>query len=110
MIIIRMKDYTLSPGGRDTLGGASSGECFYNDVLKPKFELAVKSGDSLLVDLDNVEGYSTAFINGSFGKLAQNFPVAQIQAILKLQALDDPFIEVQVERQFTSFKPLKTSV
>ncbi len=68
-IIIR-KDFSDSPGARYCKDGPWSGEKFYKELLKPKFEKVKKNGTKLEIDLDGVWGYPSSFVSGSFGKLA----------------------------------------
>lgn len=64
-------DFSINPGSRYKADGSWSGEQFLEEVLKPKFEKAVKENYILLIDLDKVFGYPTSFISGSFGLLSQ---------------------------------------
>lgn len=64
------KDYTDTPGARYIKDGPFSGELFLNNILRPKFEKALKNGYKLLIDLDGVWGYPSSFVSGSFGKLS----------------------------------------
>src|SRR5579872_818246 len=100
MITIRLTEYTKKPGGRDTRGGVNSGEQFYNEMLLPEFKLALQNHEKLFVDLDNVEGYSTSFLNGSFGKLIRDFSRADIDNYLQLKSDNDPYVLKQIQRQF----------
>ncbi len=70
-IIINIKtDFSDSPGARYRKDGPHSGEEFFEDHLKPKFEEAVKNNVKLIINLDGVWGYPSSFVSGSFGKLS----------------------------------------
>ena len=70
-IIINIKaDFSDSPGARYRKDGPHSGEEFYDTLLKPKFEEAVRNQVKLVVNLDGVWGYPSSFVSGSFGKLS----------------------------------------
>lgn len=63
------KDYTRCPGARYEREGDYSGERFRNEFLVPKLEEALAAGVKLEVILDGSAGYSTSFIEESFGGL-----------------------------------------
>ncbi len=70
-IIIDIKtDFSDSPGARYRKDGPHSGEEFFEDLLKPKFEEAVRNRVKLIINLDGVWGYPSSFVSGSFGKLS----------------------------------------
>lgn len=68
-IIIR-SDFSDAPGARYRKDGPHSGEEFLEELLRPKFEEAIKKGVKLIIDLDGVWGYPSSFVSGSFGKLS----------------------------------------
>ena len=63
-------DFSETPGARYYKDGDFPGEQFLQEVLLPKFEMAVKGEYILLIDLDKVWGYPSSFVSGSFGKLS----------------------------------------
>lgn len=70
-ITINIKaDFSDSPGARYRKDGPHSGEEFFDSLLKPKFEEAVRNSVHLVIDLDGVWGYPSSFVSGSFGKLS----------------------------------------
>lgn len=70
IIINITTDFSDSPGARYRKDGPHSGEEFFEEHLKPKFEEAIKSKVKLIINLDGVWGYPSSFISGSFGKLS----------------------------------------
>ncbi len=73
-ICINIKnDFSDSPGARYRKDGPHSGQEFYEDKLKPKFDEALKLGLKLEIDLDGVWGYPSSFVSGSFGKLSLEY-------------------------------------
>lgn len=57
-IIIDIKaDFSDSPGARYRKDGPHSGEEFFEVLLKPKFEEAVRNKVKLIINLDGVWGY-----------------------------------------------------
>ncbi len=69
MILKISKEYTETPGGRYIKEGEYSGEDFRNNYLKPKIEECLKTNETLIIDLDGGYGYSTGFLEESFGGL-----------------------------------------
>ena len=70
-IIIDIKaDFSDSPGARYRKDGPHSGEEFFEVLLKPKFEEAVRNKVKLIINLDGVWGYPSSFVSGAFGKLS----------------------------------------
>ncbi|HMS38764.1 MAG TPA: DUF4325 domain-containing protein [Pyrinomonadaceae bacterium] len=68
--IVISKDFTDTPGARFKSEGDFSGEEFLESILLPRFNKAVKEKYILLINLDNVWGYPSSFISGSFGILS----------------------------------------
>lgn len=66
------KDYSRCPGARYESEGDFSGEKFREDYLYPKLKEAIETGVKLEVILDGSAGYSTSFIEESFGGLIRN--------------------------------------
>lgn len=64
------KDFTDAPGGRYRKDGDFSGQQFLEDLLQPAYEEARRDGKTLIVELDDVYGYPSSFVSGSFGKLS----------------------------------------
>lgn len=70
IIIDIKKDFSDSPGARYRKDGPHSGEEFFEDLLKPRFDEAVRNKVKLIINLDGVWGYPSSFVSGSFGKLS----------------------------------------
>ena len=64
------KEFTDSPGGRYRKDGRYSGEAFLDTLLRPAYEKAKAKGQKLVIELDDVYGYPSSFVSGSFGLLA----------------------------------------
>lgn len=65
-------NYSKTPGGRWKDLGPFSGEQFYEEMLLPRFDEAVKNGDKLHIQLDGVASYPYSFLDQSFGELGRN--------------------------------------
>lgn len=61
------EDYSETPGGRYIDDGLYSGEDFRDNVLEPNYLRCISNGHRLVVDLDGGYGYSTGFLEETFG-------------------------------------------
>lgn len=88
------KDFSLYPGARYRTDGDNSGQQFYEDILKPKFNKVWKdSKKTLLIDFDGTFGYASSFISEIFNSLVKDFKNKKV--ILKkviIKSEDDPFL------------------
>lgn len=78
-ICINIKeDFSDSPGARYRKDGPHSGEEFYEEHLKKKFDEAITKNVKLVINLDGVWGYPSSFVSGSFGKLSLAFSAGKV--------------------------------
>ena len=86
------KDYTRCPGARFESEGDYSGERFRNEFLAPKLKEAIKTGVKLEVVLDGSAGYSTSFIEESFGGLIRTdrFTLQEVKDNIIIISDEDP--------------------
>ncbi len=66
------KEFTTIPGARNYSDGKHSGEEFFNELLRDKFDKAVASGTPLQIIMDGTEGYPSSFINEAFRLLREH--------------------------------------
>jgi STAS-like domain of unknown function (DUF4325) len=96
-LIVINKDFTDTPGARFRSEGKFSGQQFLEDLLLPKFEAAVEGNYILQVDLDNVWGFPSSFVSGSFGELSvrrgKNLVMKHISFITTNDTKKNKFIE-----------------
>lgn len=76
-------DFSDSPGARYRKDGPHSGEEFFERLLKPKFEEAVRNKVKLVINLDGVWGYPSSFVSGSFGKLSLEMGKENVLSVLE---------------------------
>ena len=88
--IIVSEDFTQAPGARYKDDGPKSGEEFFETLLLPKFVSAINQIGILFVDLDDVWGYASSFISGSFGRLSHECSAEKVLKHLELKSEDDP--------------------
>lgn len=87
------QEFTDIPGARHRKDGPKSGQEFLEEVLNPKFEQALKSGEKLLVDMDGAYGYATSFISQSFGQLSHKYGAEVVLGVLEVKYDEDPLIK-----------------
>lgn len=63
------KDFSAYPAGRFRSEGDTSGEAFLLDHLLGKLIAAIIEKSLLEIDLNDMNGYPSSFISGSFGKI-----------------------------------------
>ena len=65
------KDFSDVPIGRYPADSKFSGERFREKFLKPELE-KLANGEKLIVDITDVEGYGSSFLEEAFGGLVRN--------------------------------------
>jgi hypothetical protein len=65
------RDFTRYPGPRYRNSGPYSGEQFRDEVLVPKLREAISVAGRVIVDLDDVAGYGSSFLEETFGGLVR---------------------------------------
>ena len=100
--IIICTDFSDAPGARYRKDGPKSGEEFYEDLLRPKYLKAKETNTKLLVDFDNVWGYPSSFISGSFGRLSTEFGKEEVFEILEFKSDDDKLLIVKINDEINS--------
>ena len=73
-------DFSHTPAGRYRDDGPYSGEAFREDILVP----ALKNYDQVVVDLDDVEGFGSSFLEEAFGGLIRHGHITKSDALKKL--------------------------
>ena len=64
-------DFSQYPAGRTRRDGPNSAERFREDILIPALQKALAAGVRLVVELDGVYGYSSSFLEETFGGLVR---------------------------------------
>lgn len=101
MKIIRVADYTLTPGARYPEDGPYSGQEYREMHLVPAFTAAVANGDILVVDMDGPHGYATSFLEEAFGGLARAFGAQIVLQHLRVKCQQIPRLRQEI-RQYIS--------
>ena len=86
------KEYTRCPGARYENEGDYSGERFRNEYLAPKLKEAIEAGVKLEVVLDGSAGYSTSFLEESFGGLIRtdHYTLQDVTEYIIITSNEDP--------------------
>jgi hypothetical protein len=92
MKVVRIKEFSETPGPRAREEGPFSGDEFLATVLRPAYLQAREDGENLLVDLDGTEGYATSFLEATFGGLAREFEARDILKTISFKSEDEPFL------------------
>lgn len=98
MLITIAKEYTKSPGGRHISEGDYSGEDFRERILYPAYEKILKSGETLIVDLDGGYGYSPSFLEEAFGGLARKMNDHDILNKIEIISKEEPKLIDDIKR------------
>ena len=87
-------DYTRFPGGRLRVDGNNSAEEFRTTKIEPFFE----NEDKIIIDLDDVEGFSTAFLEETFGGLVRKFGKQQVLDKIEIKCTDEPLLIEEIKQ------------
>jgi hypothetical protein len=85
--VLRVLDFTETPGPRYIDQGPSSGEQFYLDVLNQQFADCIKHKRSLSLELDGVAGYPSSFLDQALGELVYDFSADLVKRYLKFKTI-----------------------
>lgn len=90
IVISIARDFSPLPGLRYERQAPNSGEKFRDTVLKAAFQRAVAEGVRLIVELDGTEGYSTSFLEESFGGLAREEGIEPVSHTIVVKSIREP--------------------
>ncbi len=66
-------DFSPKLGGRWQRLGSYSGEQFFEDILKPKYQEARDNQEQLHIYMDGASPYGSSFLDQSFGELGRQY-------------------------------------
>lgn len=92
------KDFSDAPGGRYISEGPFSGELFRNSLLIPKYVEAKKNNDTLEINFDGSFGYSTSFLEESFGGLVRELKDRDVLSRIKIISNEDFTLESDIHK------------
>ncbi|WMJ88880.1 STAS-like domain-containing protein [Anaerocolumna sp. MB42-C2] len=99
MINIKIaQDFSDAPGGRTIKEGPFSGEEFRKNFLKPKYIEAKDTNQKLSIDFDGAFGYSTSFLEESFGGLVRELRTKGILNNIEIISKEDFSLKNDIEK------------
>lgn len=99
-------DFSRTPLGRyHPKDGPNTGERFRSEFLVP----ALRSGDTVIVRIDQAEGYGSSFLEEAFGGLIrkEGFSASTLKEKLKIECLNPnyAFYEAAIWRHISRARP-----
>lgn len=86
------KCFSAVPAGRLKTDGPNSGERFRDEILVP----ALKENDSVVVELSDIEGVGSSFLEEAFGGIIRNHLLSYQELNSKLKITATPLFELCV--------------
>lgn len=99
-LVLRVLDFTRTPGPRHRDEGEFSGEQFRDEYLDPRFQTAREEGKTLLVDLDGTSGYASSFLEEAFGGLVRLHSVDAVTETVRVKSDTRPWYKDEVENEY----------
>ena len=96
------RDYSTTPGARYKKDGPYSGEEFREKMLEPLFK--IDSSEKIIINLDGVEGYSTAFLEEAIGGLVRKFGKDIVKKKLIFISTDEPLLIQEIQSYMENAK------
>jgi len=93
-IISIAKQFSEFPVGRTPADTNVSGQAFREKFLVQRLH----NGEKLLIDLDDVEGFGSSFLDEAFAGLIRNdgFTLAQLEMLIEFKADEDPSLVEEI--------------
>lgn len=92
MLLKISEKFSDSPGGRYENEGPFSGERFRDEILIPMLEEAIEKEEKILIDLDDLYGLPTSFLEEAFGGLIRKGYSRTIKQSISFKSEDRPNI------------------
>jgi hypothetical protein len=89
-------DFSETPGARYKTDGDFSGQVFFEKILEPRY-ISLKSGDELMVNLDNTAGYATSFLDETFGGLARKYGKNNVLQKINFISIEEPYLIEEIK-------------
>jgi hypothetical protein len=99
-IILTVREYSKTPGGRVRTDGKFPGNNFFDEQLLPAFVRAQEADVLLFVDLDGVAGMASSFLDETFGSLSRKFKTDAVAKRLRLISVARPFLFDKIWKKF----------
>lgn len=94
IITIKVRDFSKTPGSRyrDEGKKAHSGQEFREEILEPKFIIALANNSKILIDLDGTIGYGTSWLEESFGGLARVYDKQKVLELIEFKSEEEVYL------------------
>jgi hypothetical protein len=94
MRMLKVRDFSRTPGARRIAEGPFSAELFRRDHLLPAVREAIAAGEPLEVVLDGVAGYGAAFLDEAFAGLVlhEGLAAEDVLSALRLVSEEEPYL------------------
>jgi hypothetical protein len=102
------KDFSAYPAGRFRSEGDASGEAFLLDHLLGKLIVSIIENCLLEIDLNDMNGYPSSFISGSFGKIT--FELGKVMGQKKASELVKKHIVLKCEDSSSRAKAIEDEI
>jgi hypothetical protein len=99
--IIKVAEFSRSPGGRYKARSSASGEEFRDKFLVPN----IRNGKKIRVELDGVRGYGSSFLEEAFGGLVRKFnwkTIAEVDNHIEVSSTTNPSWKQEVDSYMRS--------
>jgi hypothetical protein len=101
-LILRVRDFSITPGPREPEEGDFSGKNYREIYLKPKFNEAVEKKVKLIVDLDGTIGYGTSWLEEVFGGLSRENGKEIVLKHIEFKSEEEPYLINDIEEYITN--------
>lgn len=91
-LIIKVKEFSITPGSRYKDEGDCSGEEFRVNILEPNFKEALEKDKKILIDLDGTIGYGTSWLEEVFGGLARKYGSETVLELIDIKSDEEPYL------------------
>ncbi len=91
------QDFSETPGARYKTDGDFSGQEFFEIILEPKFIEVQNTENTLLINLDNTDGYATSFLDEAFGGLARKYGRENILKKIDFISNEEPYLIKEIK-------------
>lgn len=89
-VVVKLVDFSKTPGGRYRSDGKFSGQEFRDDILSKSLEEAIRDDKMLQVDLDGTYGTPYSWLEEVFGGLGRKYGKEVVQKHLELISEEEP--------------------
>lgn len=94
--IIKVKDFSITPGSRHRDEGEYSGEEFRETILEPIFKKAVDLKMKVTIDLDGTIGYGTSWLEEVFGGLTRKYSKELVNKHIEIISNEEPYLKEDI--------------